>query len=141
MTAAASDLLREAALVGGTWVPAEARGIAVSNPASGALIGHVPKLGADETRAAIEAARAAQRAWAARPAKARADVLRRWYDLVVEDTEALARILTMEQGKPLSEARGEILYGASFIEWFAEEARRVYGEVIPGPPPTGGWWR
>lgn len=135
MTAANNDLLREAAYVGGAWIAAEGQGIAVHNPATGALIGHVPRLGAEETRAAINAAEIAQAGWIAKTAKERADALRRWYDLMVENADSLARILTMEQGKPLAEAKGEILYGASFIEWFAEEARRVYGDVIPGHAP------
>ena len=126
------QLLREAALIGADWIPAGEGAIEVLNPATGAVVGRVPKLGAAETEAAIAAAEVAQKAWAARTAKDRAGVLRRWYELMVENADDLARILTMEQGKPLSEARGEVLYGASFIEWFAEEARRVYGDVIPG---------
>ncbi|CUH82250.1 succinate-semialdehyde dehydrogenase / glutarate-semialdehyde dehydrogenase [Tropicibacter naphthalenivorans] len=130
-----SQLLREAALVGGAWIEAGEDGIEVRNPASGDLIGRVPNLGAEETQTAIKAAEAAQIDWAARTAKDRSAILRRWYDLMVENADNLARILTMEQGKPLAEAKGEILYGASFIEWFAEEARRVYGDVIPGHAP------
>ncbi|WBU63576.1 NADP-dependent succinate-semialdehyde dehydrogenase [Paracoccus aerodenitrificans] len=129
------NLLRQAALIGDKWIAADANGIAVNNPASGAVIGHVPRLGASETRAAIAAAGKAQPAWAALTAKERAVILRRWYDLVVAHADDLARILTLEQGKPLAEATGEILYGASFIEWFAEEARRIYGETIPGHQP------
>jgi succinate-semialdehyde dehydrogenase / glutarate-semialdehyde dehydrogenase len=128
-------LLCEAALIGAAWIAADADGIEVRNPSTGALLGHVPKLGATETEAAIEAARVAQISWAARTARERSVILRRWYDLVVANADDLARILTMEQGKPLAEARGEILYGASFIEWFAEEARRVLGDVIPGHAP------
>ncbi|SDE51859.1 NAD-dependent succinate-semialdehyde dehydrogenase [Ruegeria marina] len=130
-----TSLLKEAALIGADWVPAAKGAIAVTNPATGAVIGHVPNLGATETDAAIAAAETAQKAWALRTARERATVLRRWYDLMVENADDLARILTMEQGKPLAEAKGEILYGASFIEWFAEEARRVYGDVIPGHAP------
>ena len=130
-----ATLLRQAALVGGDWIAAGADAIAVTNPATGAVIGHVPNLGASETRAAIAAAEVAQKAWAARTARERATILRRWYDLILENADDLARILTMEQGKPLAEAKGEILYGASFIEWFAEEARRIYGDVIPGHAP------
>ncbi|PRY88324.1 NADP-dependent succinate-semialdehyde dehydrogenase [Donghicola tyrosinivorans] len=130
-----ATLLRQAALVGGDWIAAGADAIAVTNPATGAVIGHVPNLGASETRAAIAAAEVAQKAWAARTARDRATILRRWYDLILENADDLARILTMEQGKPLAEAKGEILYGASFIEWFAEEARRIYGDVIPGHAP------
>ena len=131
-----SCLFRQAALVAGDWVEANAAtGIPVDNPATGEIIGHVPKLGAAETRAAIEAARVAQKGWAARTAKERSGVLRRWYDLMMENKEDLGRILTLEQGKPLAEAIGEIVYGASFIEWFAEEARRIYGDLIPGHQP------
>ncbi|MBN9672274.1 NAD-dependent succinate-semialdehyde dehydrogenase [Roseibium aggregatum] len=130
-----SELMREAALVGGDWIPAGEGAIPVTNPATGEIIGHVPYLGATETKAAIAAAATAQKDWAARSAKERALVLRRWYDLMIEHADELARILTMEQGKPVAEAKGEILYGASFIEWFAEEARRVYGDVIPGHAP------
>jgi succinate-semialdehyde dehydrogenase / glutarate-semialdehyde dehydrogenase len=129
------NLLREAAFIGGDWIAAGEGAIAVKNPATGAVIGHVPNLGAAETDTAIAAAEGAQKAWAARTAKDRAVILRRWYDLMVENADDLARILTLEQGKPLAEAKGEILYGASFIEWFAEEARRVYGDVIPGHAP------
>ena len=129
------SLLREAVPVGADWLPAGEGAIAVTNPATGAVVGHVPNLGAAETGAAIAAAEAAQPAWAARTAKERAAVLRRWYDLMVANADDLARILTIEQGKPLAEAKGEILYGASYIEWFAEEARRVYGDVIPGHAP------
>ena len=129
------SLLREAALVGATWVPADTAAITVTNPATGEVVGRVPNLGAAETEFAIEAARLAQPAWAARTAKDRAAILRRWFDLMLENADDLARILTLEQGKPLAEARGEILYGASFVEWFAEEARRVYGDVIPGHAP------
>ncbi|MAS03868.1 MAG: succinate-semialdehyde dehydrogenase (NADP(+)) [Ahrensia sp.] len=130
-----TTLLKQAALVGADWIEAEEDGMPVTNPATGSVIGHVPNLGADETRAAIDAAQVAQKQWAACTAKDRAVILRRWYDLMVENADDLATILTMEQGKPLAEAKGEILYGASFIEWFAEEARRVYGDVIPGHAP------
>jgi succinate-semialdehyde dehydrogenase/glutarate-semialdehyde dehydrogenase len=130
------SLFREAALVGGDWVQADADNcIAVDNPATGAIIGHVPKLGAAETRSAIESARIAQKEWAARTAKERAGVLRKWFDLMIENKEDLGKILTLEQGKPLAEAMGEITYGASFIEWFAEEGRRIYGDIIPGHQP------
>lgn len=130
-----SSLFREAALVGGQWIDADDRGVSVRNPATGAIIGKVPRLGADETRRAIAAAQNAQKAWAARTAKDRSGILRRWFDLMVENKEDLGRILTAEQGKPLGEAIGEIVYGASFIEWFAEEARRVYGDIVPGHQP------
>ena len=126
------DLLRQAALVAGRWIAADGKGIAVTNPSTGALIGHVPDLTPDHAEAAIAAAEAAQKLWAAQTAKARGQVLRRWYDLMMAHQEDLATILTAEQGKPLAEARGEIAYGASFIDWFAEEARRAYGDIVPG---------
>lgn len=129
------SLFKEAALVGAEWIPAGENAIEVRNPSTGALIGRVPNLGAAETEAAIAAADVAQKEWAARTAKERAGILRKWFDLMVENADDLAYILTQEQGKPLAEARGEILYGASFIEWFAEEARRIYGDVIPGHAP------
>jgi len=125
-------LFRQAALVAGNWVAPGPDAIEVRNPATGEIIGRVPKLGATEARAAIEAAQAAQAGWAARTAAERSQILRRWFDLMVANKEDLGRILTAEQGKPLKEAIGEIVYGASFIEWFSEEARRVYGDVIPG---------
>ena len=126
------SLRRQQCFIGGAWVGAGEGGvIPVSNPASGAVLGTVPNLGAAETRRAIAAAEAAWPAWAARPAKDRAAMLRRWYDLIVANADDLAAIMTAEQGKPLAESRGEVVYGASFVEWFAEEAKRVYGDVIP----------
>ncbi len=129
------SLFRQAALVGSRWVEANGSGIAVTNPATGEVIGHVPKLAAADCAEAIEAARLAQGPWAARTAKERSGILRRWFELMMANQDDLGRILTLEQGKPLPEAKGEIAYGASFIEWFAEEARRVYGDVIPGHAP------
>ncbi|PYG28805.1 NAD-dependent succinate-semialdehyde dehydrogenase [Pelagimonas varians] len=130
------SLMREAALVGSRWIDADAAtGVAVTNPATGDVLGYVPNLGEPETLEAISAAKTAQTAWAARTAKDRGQVLRRWYDLMMENQDDLARILTAEQGKPLAEAAGEIAYGASFIEWFAEEARRAYGDITPGHAP------
>ncbi|KAB0681862.1 NADP-dependent succinate-semialdehyde dehydrogenase [Aureimonas leprariae] len=128
-------LFRQAALIGGEWHEARGEGIAVTDPATGGVIGHVPKLGAAETRAAIAAAEVAQKGWAARTAKERGAILRRWYELMMANQDDLGRILTLEQGKPLAEAKGEIAYGASFIEWFAEEGRRVYGDIVPGHQP------
>lgn len=128
------ELLREAAFVAGEWVTA-ATSIEVLNPATGGLLATVPRLGASETRRAIEAAQAAMPAWAAKTAKERAAVLRRWFDLMMANQEDLARIMTAEQGKPLGESRGEIAYAASFIEWFAEEGKRIYGDVIPSHAP------
>ncbi len=97
----------------------------------------MPKLGTAETRQAIEAASRAQKGWAKKTAKERAGILRKWFTLLMENQEDLAQILTAEQGKPLAESRGEIAYGASFFEWFAEEARAFYGEVVPVPFPNG----
>lgn len=125
-------LLREACPVGGRWIPVGDNAIDVRNPATGEHVGFVPRLGRAETDAAIAAATVAQQEWARRTAGERAEILRRWYDLVIASQNDLALILTLEQGKPLAEARGEIAYGASFIAWFAEEARRVYGELTPG---------
>jgi succinate-semialdehyde dehydrogenase/glutarate-semialdehyde dehydrogenase len=107
----------------------------VTNPATREVLGSVPKLGVAETRAAIEAAHAAFPAWAARTAKDRAALLRRWHDLMLANADDLAVLMTAEQGKPLAEARGEVLYAAAFIEWFAEEGKRLYGDVIPGHQP------
>ena len=128
------DLLREAAYVAGEWVTTE-RTIEVRNPATGGLLAMVPHMGSAETRRAIEAAQAAMPAWDARTAKERSVVLRRWFDLIMSNQEDLARIMTAEQGKPLAESKGEIAYAASFIEWFAEEGKRVYGDVIPSHAP------
>lgn len=125
-------LFREACLIDGRWIDTADAWIDVDDPATGEVIGRVPKLGAAEAQAAIDAAERAMPAWAAKTAKERANILRRWYDLIMANQEPLARLLTREQGKPLAEAKGEIAYAASFIEWFAEEAKRVYGEVVPG---------
>ncbi|MCC2638893.1 MAG: gabD [Moraxellaceae bacterium] len=127
------DLLRSQVLLDGAWCDADEGGqLAVTNPATGELIVSVPRLGAAETERAIAAAERALPAWRARAAKERAQILRRWYQLMMEHQEDLARILTCEQGKSLAEARGEVAYAAAFIEWFAEEGKRVYGDVIPG---------
>jgi succinate-semialdehyde dehydrogenase/glutarate-semialdehyde dehydrogenase len=127
------DLLREAAPVGGRWVEPGADPIVVTNPATGATLGQVPRLGREQVADAIAAAAAAFPEWAARTAKDRARLLRRWFDLVTAHAEDLARIMTAEQGKPLKESRGEIAYAASFIEWFAEEGKRADGEVLQSP--------
>ncbi|MCA6285442.1 NAD-dependent succinate-semialdehyde dehydrogenase [Phenylobacterium sp.] len=124
-------LLRQAAWIGGVERSCKAS-IEVTNPASGQVLGRVPDLGAEGTLAAVAAAREALPAWRGLTAKARSVILRRWYDRVMEAKSDLARLLTAEQGKPLAEAEGEIVYAAAFIEWFAEEARRAYGDVIPG---------
>jgi succinate-semialdehyde dehydrogenase/glutarate-semialdehyde dehydrogenase len=128
------SLLRSQCFVDGEWRGADqGEGIAVINPATQREVGKVPRMGAAEARAAIGAAERALVAWRERTADDRARLLRRWGDLVMAHQEDLARIMTLEQGKPLAEARGEIAYAASYIEWFAEEARRLYGDVIPSP--------
>jgi succinate-semialdehyde dehydrogenase/glutarate-semialdehyde dehydrogenase len=125
-------LLCQHAYIDGAWVTADDGGrFAVSNPADGSVLASVPDLGAAETRRAIAAAAAALPAWRARTAKERAAILRKWYELILASQEDLAVLMTAEQGKPLAEARGEVAYGASFIEWFAEEGKRIYGDVIP----------
>ncbi|MGE0383326.1 MAG: NAD-dependent succinate-semialdehyde dehydrogenase [Gammaproteobacteria bacterium] len=132
MQIARTDLFRRQAYIEGRWCDADdGRTMTIADPANGAPIGTVPVMGGAETRRAILAARAAQKSWAARTAKDRATVLRRWYELLLAHQEDLARILTAEQGKPLAEARAEIVYGAGFIDWFAEEGRRIYGDTIP----------
>ena len=126
------DLFRQANLVGGQWVQAASgQTTAVRNPATGEVIGHVPALSAAEARQAIEAAQAAFAGWRAMLAKDRAAILRRLHDLMLANADDLAAIMTAEQGKPLAEAKGEVAYAASFIEWFAEEAKRIYGDTIP----------
>jgi succinate-semialdehyde dehydrogenase/glutarate-semialdehyde dehydrogenase len=126
-------LLRERCYIDGTWSAADdGSALTVHNPATGATLGTIPNCGAFETRRAIEAASAAQPGWAALTAKERANSLRRWFDLIVTSQDDLAILMTAEQGKPLAESKGEIAYAASFIEWFAEEAKRLYGDVIPG---------
>lgn len=125
------DLLRQQAYINGEWVSAN-QTHPIQNPATGEVLAQVPDMGADETRAAIEAAHAAFQTWKQTTAGERAAKLRKWFDLQLAHQEDLAQILTAEQGKPLAEALGEIRYGASYVEWFAEEARRVYGDVIPG---------
>ena len=129
-------LLRHQAYLNGAWVDADGgQTINVSNPATGEHIGTVPLMGAAETRRAIEAANAAWPAWRKKTAKERASVLRRWHDLILENADDLALIMTTEQGKPLPEAKGEVQFGASFIEWFAEEGKRVSGDTLQSPWP------
>jgi succinate-semialdehyde dehydrogenase/glutarate-semialdehyde dehydrogenase len=131
-----STLLKTQALVAGTWVDADdGQTFTVTNPANGEIVAEVARCGGDETRRAIEAAERAQIEWRQTTASERSKLVRRWFELMMEHHDDLARILTAEQGKPLAEARGEIAYGAGYIEWFAEEAKRVYGDVIP-PPAT-----
>jgi succinate-semialdehyde dehydrogenase/glutarate-semialdehyde dehydrogenase len=128
-----SKLFRQHAYINGQWMEADnGQTINVNNPATGDILGTVPKMGAEETRRAIEAADRALPAWRALTAKERSLKLRRWFELMIENQEDLARLMTLEQGKPLAEAKGEIAYAASFLEWFAEEAKRVYGDTIPG---------
>ncbi|MEA2115834.1 MAG: NAD-dependent succinate-semialdehyde dehydrogenase [Thermodesulfobacteriota bacterium] len=130
------DLFRNQCFVAGEWIDAQNnRTIDVHNPATGELIGTVPALGREETAGAIAAADAAWPAWRLKTAHERSRLVRRWYDLIVEHQDDLAMIMTAEQGKPLAESLGEVLYGASFVEWFAEEAKRVYGDIIPMGQP------
>jgi succinate-semialdehyde dehydrogenase/glutarate-semialdehyde dehydrogenase len=126
------ELFRQQAYVGGEWITDET-GFAVINPATGETLGKVPKLSREAVAKAITAADAAFPAWRGLLAKERAAILRRWHGLLLQHADDLARIITLEQGKPLAEARGEVVYAAGFLEWFAEEAKRVYGEVIPSP--------
>lgn len=129
-------LLRDRCFINGDWCAADSGKIfAVTNPATDEILAQVANAGAVETRLAIVAADKAQLLWAAKTAKERSKILRNWYELVMANQDDLARILTMEQGKPLSEARGEIAYGASYIEWFSEEAKRIYGDLIAPPSP------
>jgi succinate-semialdehyde dehydrogenase/glutarate-semialdehyde dehydrogenase len=131
-----THLLRSRCFIGGAWTDGAAgKTIEVRNPATGELLGTVPSLGREETRQAIAAAEAAWPGWRNRTAHERSRFIRRWYDLIVENQRDLAVIMTAEQGKPLAESLGEILYGASFVEWFAEEAKRVYGDTIPMAQP------
>jgi succinate-semialdehyde dehydrogenase/glutarate-semialdehyde dehydrogenase len=128
-----AKLFRQSCYVNGAWV--DARGgatISVDNPATGEIIGTVPKFGAAETRDAIEAANRAFQEWRKKTAKERAAVLRKWFELMLANTEDLAKLMTIEQGKPLVESRGEVAYAGAFLEWFGEEAKRVYGDTIPG---------
>ena len=128
------SLLKTHAIVDGKWIDADdGETFAVTNPATNEVIAEVARCGGDETRRAIEAAEKAQIEWRQKTASERSVLMRRWFDLMMENQQDLAQILTAEQGKPLAEARGEIAYGASYIEWFAEEAKRVYGDVIPPP--------
>ncbi|MCH9019222.1 MAG: NADP-dependent succinate-semialdehyde dehydrogenase [Proteobacteria bacterium] len=126
------SLFRQQCYIDGAWADADSgETIEVNNPATGEILGAVPKMGAQETRRAIEAANRAYPAWRARTAKQRAQILRGWFDLMMANQEDLAVLMTAEQGKPLAESRGEVAYAASFIEWFAEEGKRAYGDVIP----------
>lgn len=136
-----ADLLKHQVYIDGRWYSAaDGASFPVLNPASGDRIGTVPDLGVAEVRGAIEAADRAQAGWAATPVKERARLMRAWFNLMMAHQEDLARILTAEQGKTLAEARGEITYGASFIEWFAEEGKRGYGDTIPGRTRASASW-
>jgi succinate-semialdehyde dehydrogenase/glutarate-semialdehyde dehydrogenase len=127
-------LFRQACYIDGGWIDTSAQGsLDVDNPATGEVIGRVPRLGRAETRAAIDAAARAFPAWRKKTAKERAAVMRRWFDLMLANQEDLARLMTMEQGKPMAESRGEVAYAASFLEWFGEEAKRIYGDTVPAP--------
>ena len=129
-------LFAQKCYIDGQWVDADSGAtLEVTNPATGAVLGTVPKMGARETRRAIEAANRAWGGWRAKTAKERSNILRAWYNLMIEHQEDLAILMTLEQGKPLTESRGEVVYGASFVEWFAEEAKRVYGDTIPPHQP------
>ena len=127
------NLFRDQCYLNGKWSAADSgKTFAVTDPATGALLARVPDMGVAETRRAIEAANAALAAWRAKTGKERSGILRKWFDLMMANQEDLALILTSEQGKPMAEARSEIAYGGSFVEWFAEEAKRTYGDIIPG---------
>lgn len=127
-----TGLLKTQCFINGQWLPADSGDtLTVTDPASGASVAEVADAGAAETERAVAAAQQALPQWRALTAKQRSQLLRNWYDLIIEHQDDLAQIMTAEQGKVLSESRGEVLYGASFVEWFAEEAKRIYGDVIP----------
>ena len=126
--------LQELNFVGGEWIPADSQSqISVNNPATGEVLGSVPRCGRAETARAIEAAASAFSSWRNTTANERAGLMMKLHDALIENQESLGRLLTLEMGKPIAEARGEIVFGAGFIKWFAEEARRIYGDVIPTP--------
>ena len=128
------SLFRQQCYIDGAWHDADSgKTFEVDNPADGSVLGTVPAMGAAETRRAIEAADRAFPEWSQRPAKERSAVLRRWFELMMENVDDLGIVMTAEQGKPMAESRGEVAYGASFIEWFAEEGKRIYGDTIPTP--------
>src|ERR1043166_2020174 len=133
-----AQLFRQACYVDGHWIaaaPNTAPPLPVDNPATGEISGTVPKLGAAETRTAIDAAARAFPAWRKKTAKERAGVMRRWFDLMMANQDDLATLMTTEQGKPLGESRSEVAYAAAFLEWIGEEAKRIYGDTIPGHQP------
>ena len=128
------SLFRDLCYIDGAWLEADSgQRFDVDNPGDGTIVGSVPSMGAAETQRAIAAAQAAFPAWSALPAKERSKILRKWFDLIIANADDLALLLTTEQGKPLAEAKGEVIYGASFVEWFAEEGKRAYGRTIPAP--------
>ncbi|MGC2321298.1 MAG: NADP-dependent succinate-semialdehyde dehydrogenase [Terriglobales bacterium] len=132
MTLSDARLLRQQCYINGEWVNADGgAAFAVTNPATGETLGQVPNLGAGETRRAIAAANAAWPAWRSKTGKERAAILRNWFDLIMANQQDLAVLMTSEQGKPLAESKGEVVYGAAFVEWFAEEGKRIYGDTIP----------
>ena len=137
MTAQLSDpgLLRTTPYINGAWVTGEAGSAPLHNPSTGGVIAHIPQFGAADTRKAIEGAHSAFADWRARTGKARAGILRKWFDLIIASTDDLARIIVLEEGKPFAEAQGEVVYAASFVEWFAEEAKRVRGDIFAAPEP------
>lgn len=131
-----ASLLKPQAYIAGKWLNADSKKtVAVKNPATGQMIAEIPYMGQVETVRAIEAAHKAGPEWRSKSGKERSQILRKWYDLIMQNQEDLALIMTAEQGKPLAEAKSEVVYGASFIEWFAEEGKRIYGDVIPHPQP------
>ncbi|MBU3077638.1 NAD-dependent succinate-semialdehyde dehydrogenase [Sphingomonas quercus] len=131
-----ASLLREAALIDGQWISKGAGGsVVLRNPASGNILAHIPELDRAQVEQAIEAAHTAFGPWSARPPKERSTILRRWFDLIVANSDDLARLIVLEEGKPFAEAKGEVAYAASFVEWFAEEAKRVKGDVMGAPEP------
>jgi len=137
-----TDLLKSRAFIDGQWSDSDSgESFDVTNPATGEVITTVASCGTDETRRAIEAADRALTSWRQTTAKARAGCLRRWFELMMEAQDDLAKILTAEQGKPLAEAAGEIAYGANYVEWFAEEAKRIYGDTIAPPDNGKRLWR
>ena len=128
------SLFREQGLIDGIWCGSDSnRTLNVLNPASGEVLGTIPNMGTSETRRAILAAKNAWRGWREKTARERGVILRRWYDLVLENKNDLATIMTLEQGRPLIDAKNEVAYAASFIDWYAEEGKRIYGDVIPQP--------
>ena len=130
------SLFRQQCYIDGAWCNADSgKTVDVNNPATNEVLGTIPNMGADETRRAIEAANAAWPGWRRKTAKERANILRKWFNLIIENQDDLAVLMTAEQGKPLAEAKGEVVYGASFVEWFAEEAKRVYGDTVPQHQP------